>query len=66
MPIVERWCPSSSCCDPVWEAAYRRFESPEEEIRKFQTGSSLSAPITGDVTPPSSMSAAAVATVFAH
>jgi ubiquinone/menaquinone biosynthesis C-methylase UbiE len=23
------------CCDPVWEAAYRRFETPEEEIRKF-------------------------------
>jgi SAM-dependent methyltransferase len=23
------------CCDPEWEAAYRRFETPEEEIRKF-------------------------------
>jgi SAM-dependent methyltransferase len=24
------------CCDPTWEAAYQRFETPEEEIRKFQ------------------------------
>lgn len=24
------------CCDPVWEAAYRRFESPEGEVRKFR------------------------------
>lgn len=24
------------CCDPVWEAAYRRFESPEAEVRKFR------------------------------
>lgn len=23
------------CCDPEWEAAYKRFETPEEEIRKF-------------------------------
>ncbi|WP_222435897.1 class I SAM-dependent methyltransferase [Rubripirellula tenax] len=23
------------CCDPVWEAAYERFETPEEEIAKF-------------------------------
>ncbi|MEM6688721.1 MAG: class I SAM-dependent methyltransferase [Planctomycetota bacterium] len=23
------------CCDPEWEAAYRRFETPEEEINKF-------------------------------
>lgn len=23
------------CCDPEWEAAYRRFETPEEEIAKF-------------------------------
>ena len=36
MPIVERWCQGVSCCDPVWEDAYQRFESPREEIRKFQ------------------------------
>lgn len=23
------------CCDPEWEAAYERFETPEEEITKF-------------------------------
>ncbi len=23
------------CCDPAWEEAYNRFESPEEEIAKF-------------------------------
>lgn len=23
------------CCDPIWEEAYRRFETPEEEIAKF-------------------------------
>jgi ubiquinone/menaquinone biosynthesis C-methylase UbiE len=36
MPIVERWCHPVSCCDPVWEDAYRRFESPAKEIRKFR------------------------------
>lgn len=36
MPILERWCEPLACIDPVWEDAYRRFESPEEEIRKFQ------------------------------
>ena len=25
------------CCDDSWEAAYLRFETPEEEIRKFKT-----------------------------
>jgi SAM-dependent methyltransferase len=25
-----------SCCDDVWEEAYRRFETPPEEIRKFR------------------------------
>ncbi len=33
---IEQWHPGVSCCDPIWEAAYRRFESPEEEIRKFR------------------------------
>jgi SAM-dependent methyltransferase len=23
------------CCDPTWEAAYQRFETPAEEINKF-------------------------------
>lgn len=25
-----------TCCDPAWEAAYKRFETPEEEIEKFR------------------------------
>lgn len=25
----------ATCCDPQWEAAYLRFETPEEEIEKF-------------------------------
>lgn len=25
----------ATCCDPQWEAAYLRFETPEEEIAKF-------------------------------
>ncbi|AGA28142.1 class I SAM-dependent methyltransferase [Singulisphaera acidiphila] len=25
------------CCDDPWEAAYLRFETPEQEIQKFQT-----------------------------
>jgi ubiquinone/menaquinone biosynthesis C-methylase UbiE len=36
MPIVDRWCPSLSCCDPIWEEAYQRFETPDQEIRKFR------------------------------
>ena len=36
MPIVDRWCPSVSCCDVVWEAAYQQFETAEEEVRKFR------------------------------
>lgn len=24
-----------TCCDPEWEAAYKRFETPEQEIEKF-------------------------------
>jgi ubiquinone/menaquinone biosynthesis C-methylase UbiE len=34
-PPIEKWRPGVSCCDPAWEEAYRRFESPDEEIRKF-------------------------------
>jgi len=33
--IVEHWCHASECCDPMWEAAYQAFESPEAERRKF-------------------------------
>ena len=36
MPIIEQWRPGVSCCDPIWEEAYQRFESPAEEIRKFR------------------------------
>ena len=34
-PAIEQWTAPLPCCDPEWEAAYRRFESPEEERRKF-------------------------------
>ncbi|GIX03941.1 MAG: hypothetical protein KatS3mg113_0947 [Planctomycetaceae bacterium] len=34
-PIVEYWCVGASCCDAVWEAAYQRFETPDQERRKF-------------------------------
>lgn len=27
--------PSQTCCNAAWEAAYARFETPQEEIRKF-------------------------------
>lgn len=27
---------SQACCDDTWEAAYQRFESPEEEVAKFR------------------------------
>ena len=33
---IERWRPGELCCDPVWENAYQRFETPAEEIRKFE------------------------------
>lgn len=33
---IEQWHPSLCCCDEVWEAAYQRFETPEEEIRKIR------------------------------
>ena len=35
-PVIERWHLSNSCCDPVWEQAYRRFETPLQEIEKFR------------------------------
>jgi SAM-dependent methyltransferase len=30
------WTSGMDCCDPVWEAAYNRFETPEEERAKFR------------------------------
>ncbi len=35
-PQIERWHASVACCDPVWEEAYRRFETSEQEVAKFQ------------------------------
>ncbi len=35
-PSIERWHASLPCCDPVWEEAYRRFETPAEEVQKFR------------------------------
>jgi SAM-dependent methyltransferase len=31
----ERWTEPEACCDPEWEAAYSRFETPEQETGKF-------------------------------
>ena len=33
--IIEHVATGQICCDPQWEAAYKRFETPEEEIAKF-------------------------------
>ena len=33
--IVRHLEAGETCCDPEWESAYERFESPEEEIAKF-------------------------------
>ncbi len=33
--IVRHLVNGQICCDPEWEAAYKRFESPEQEIAKF-------------------------------
>ena len=35
-PQIERHVDGGeTCCDQQWEAAYERFETPEEEIEKF-------------------------------
>jgi len=35
-PKIVRHVPGGQvCCDPEWEAAYKRFETPEQEIAKF-------------------------------
>lgn len=33
--IVRHLDIGETCCDPEWEAAYKRFETPEQEIEKF-------------------------------
>lgn len=33
--IVRHVAAGQLCCDPQWEAAYKRFETPEQEIAKF-------------------------------
>jgi SAM-dependent methyltransferase len=33
--IVRHVADPRICCDPEWEAAYKRFETPEQEIAKF-------------------------------
>ena len=30
------WIEGNSCCNLRWENAYNRFETEEEEIRKFE------------------------------
>lgn len=35
-PDVIHWHAGIHCCNPRWEAAYERFESPAEEKRKFR------------------------------
>jgi SAM-dependent methyltransferase len=32
---IQRWTEPLACCDPEWEAAYSRFETPAEETEKF-------------------------------
>ena len=34
--IIHHVAAGQMCCDPQWEAAYKRFETPEEEIAKFR------------------------------
>ena len=33
--IIRHVAAGQLCCDPEWEAAYKRFETPEQEIAKF-------------------------------
>jgi SAM-dependent methyltransferase len=35
MSDIEHWHPGLHCCNEVWERAYLRFETPEQEIAKF-------------------------------
>lgn len=36
MAEIIHFSDSQSCCDTTWEDAYRRFETPQEEIAKFR------------------------------
>jgi ubiquinone/menaquinone biosynthesis C-methylase UbiE len=36
MASVVHWVEGEHCCSDRWEAAYRRFETPEQEVRKFR------------------------------
>ncbi len=37
-PVIIRHVDSgATCCDPDWESAYRRFETADEEVRKFSS-----------------------------
>lgn len=33
--MIHRHVPGAACCDPIWESAYARFETQEQEIDKF-------------------------------
>lgn len=33
--MIHRHTEGVACCDPIWEAAYERFETPAQEIDKF-------------------------------
>lgn len=33
--VAEPNSPARTCCSSAWEEAYQRFETPEEEVRKF-------------------------------
>jgi ubiquinone/menaquinone biosynthesis C-methylase UbiE len=33
--VIRHTSAGTICCDPEWEAAYERFETPEQEIQKF-------------------------------
>jgi len=35
VPQIQYWNPGMECCDEIWEEAYRRFETPEQEFKKF-------------------------------
>ena len=36
IPAIDFWTSGEDCCDPVWEAAYNRFENAKEERAKFR------------------------------
>ncbi|WP_298863339.1 class I SAM-dependent methyltransferase [uncultured Gimesia sp.] len=32
---IQYWHPGMECCDEIWEEAYRRFETPDQEFQNF-------------------------------